>query len=276
MDAKKALSVINTVTERANALTGLLEKVEGVLLETKTAVESARSEVEKARETIVALPNKVGDWLAAAVEELKAGVEAAAAPAEVDLKTEVETTLDDALATATASMEALAAHVGEGVLQPLSDELHQELNTLVDAMNDKGTALFEQIEEFTRVAEAGAGDVAEAVAQPVTDAISVAADSIREVLTQLVDDVIRAGVADPLQGQLREASDTIYGALDQIVDHVCSAIEGIENNLFAGCENSRDGRLATEAVLDSLRPVIDPLLDQMRRVEGLARSVGLA
>lgn len=203
-------------------------------------------------------PDGLLEALAAALADLNQQVqEGADAACECS-----ERTLDQLAAWQTAAAAAVA-----GTVEAL-DGLIERIDEFADGLRD-GTG------QFSDACGDAAGEVADASAE-FADGLDQAAQGV--LLAPLTESFAgRIAEVDALQRQAVDAcADRLEEAAGELQAMVSAALADARETLSAAIRQSEGERAATQPLLDAVQVVLDPLLEQVGRVTGLAEAVGIS
>ncbi len=163
------------------------------------------------------------------------------------------------------------------------DNLTEAAETAVAIVEEKQAELLETISELTSAwheasQEVGtridnlAEDLSERFFEPLRDARQKFIEKLTDMADRVVDDLVPASVAETAE----EAVADIKEELDDLAEQLGNALEGFVRDTLDSRETGEGARAALQPALDQLTAAIDPVMNELDRIRGLAGSVGIS
>lgn len=197
----------------------------------------------------------------------------ALAAALADLNQQVQESADAALESSERALSQLAAW--QTVATAEVDDTVQALDGLIARIDEFADGLRDEAGQFSDACGDAAGEVADASVE-FADGLGEAAQGV--LLTPLTEAFEgRIAEVDALQRQALDAcADRLDEAAAELQGLLLAALADARETLSAAIRQSEGERAATQPLLDAVQVVLDPLLEQVERVTGLAEAVGIS
>jgi hypothetical protein len=200
----------------------------------------------------------------------------------------------EALADAVGSLQALGEDVDEAtsalnaqgeraqeLIAALQADVDGEAANVLEACGSVRGCIDAQHAELTAAlaqARAGFDDVTNGIVADMKRHQQETLDRLRSTLLDSVQKTFVAQIAgaDAAQReQVRALNGEIERTLELLMELIESALKSVSDSLNAALDSAAGERRATQPALDAVSAVLDPLLEQVERVKGLASSVGI-
>ena len=197
----------------------------------------------------------------------------ALAAALADLNQQVQESADAALESSERALSQLAAWQTAATAEV--DDTVQALDGLIERIDEFADGLRDEAGQFSDACGDASGEVADASAE-FADKLGEAAQGV--LLTPLTEAFEgRVAEVDALQRQAIDAcADRLDEAAAELQSLLLAALADARETLSAAIRQSEGERAATQPLLDAVQVVLDPLLEQVERVTGLAEAVGIS
>jgi chromosome segregation ATPase len=199
----------------------------------------------------------------------------------------ISETLEDASERITQTTTRLAAlqTADEAWLdqrQAALDNLTEAADTAVAMVEEKHAELLETIGELTNAwqdtsQEVGtridnlAEDLNERFFEPLRDTRQNFIEKLTNLADRVVDDLVPASVAETAENAVAD----IKAELDVLAEQLGDALEGFVRDTLDSREAGEGARATLQPALDQLTAAIDPVMNELDRIRGLAGSVGI-
>lgn len=199
----------------------------------------------------------------------------------------ISETLEDASERITQTTTRLAAlqTADEAWLdqrQAALDTLTEAADTAVAMVEEKHAELLETVSELTNAWQATsqevgtridnlAEDLNERFFEPLRETRQNFIEKLTNLADRVVDDLVPASVAETAENAVADIKEE----LDDLAEQLGDALEGFVRDTLDSRETGESARAALQPALDQLTAAIDPVMNELDRIRGLAGSVGI-
>lgn len=172
----------------------------------------------------------------------------------------------DSLIDSLASLQSGAAAAASQATQAVETAL-QDIDQGLSSANE---ALSNATEAFEKASGA------------VTQSVGAFSDHVKVQSTDVlfkglhVAFVDRVATADhQLLGAAAEHGERLSASVDDLLNQLTEAMSSVTDSLSSSMAEAQENRQAVEPALDAVKVVMDPLMEQVSRVESLAKDLGV-
>ncbi len=148
------------------------------------------------------------------------------------------------------------------------DGFQSKIDETMEFTENMATNLMDRMEEGMR--DTGA-KVEEMTGMSFEEMHSVFTSGMEMVQGNVIENGVNM-VLDDLQGRIEQQANQL---IDQLVDELVGALGNVRESVFGNAEDAGLERKATEAVLDALETVLDPMFSAIDHIKGMASMVGI-
>lgn len=166
--------------------------------------------------------------------------------------------------------------------QAALDNLAEAADTAVAMIEEKHAELLETISELSNAwqetsQEVGsridnlADDLNERFFEPLRDTRQTFMEQLTNLADRVVDDFVPASVAETAESAVADMKEE----LDDLAEQLGDALEGFVRDTIDSRGTGESARAGLQPALDQLTAAIDPVMNELDRIRGLAGSVGI-
>lgn len=193
----------------------------------------------------------------------------------------VESKLTEVSAGATALLEvveavrAQSADLAEHSAETL-DQLREAVDAGTQAASARADDLRSAVEELDSAVETQQGELQAYVDSDLVPAVEGAIEEFSAGVRETTEQVLQGGIAASRDEALELFDNGVKTVVDEAVNELLRLMNELGDEILDKAEGPRAKTDAMREVIETLRGLIEPLIDRIGSVRGLAASVGVS